>query len=271
MVDHELRTSVSHIYAAGDVLGGYEFSHFAGWQAFQAARNALLPGHSSGQTDIVPWVTFTDPEVARVGLGEQEARSQHGDDLKVCRLPIEKIDRAVCEDDRNGFIKILAKTDGSIVGATIIGERAGEAITEIVTRDEEWIDGRRNRRNYPSLPHIFDGCPAIDDADGHRKEAIRYVGQDHSAAICRRALGLGIAINRKVGFHEYSRHQFHGPDAKSLGSPKARRELRFLRTDQKHLPELPESDRCADRSARQQSVHAKTLSAMWALRGVGLW
>ena len=68
-VDHELRTSVSHIYAAGDVLGGYEFSHFAGWQAFQAVRNALLPGHSSGQTDIVPWVTFTDPEVARVGLG----------------------------------------------------------------------------------------------------------------------------------------------------------------------------------------------------------
>ena len=131
-VDHELRTSASHIYAAGDVLGGYEFSHFAGWQAFQAVRNALLPGHSSGQTDIVPWVTFTDPEVAHVGLGEQQARSQFGDDLKVHRLPIEKIDRAVCEDDRNGFIKILAKSDGSIIGATIIGERAGEAISEIV-------------------------------------------------------------------------------------------------------------------------------------------
>lgn len=131
-VDHELRTSVSHIHAAGDVLGGYEFSHFAGWQSFQAVRNALLPGHSSGQTDIVPWVTFTDPEVARVGLGEQQARSQFGDDLKVHRFPIQKIDRAVCEDDRNGFIKILAKSDGSIIGATIIGERAGEAIAEIV-------------------------------------------------------------------------------------------------------------------------------------------
>lgn len=131
-VDHELRTSASQIYAAGDVLGGYEFSHFAGWQAFQAVRNALLPGHSSGQTDIVPWVTFTDPEVAHVGLGEQQARSQFGDDLKVHRLPIQKVDRAVCEDDRKGFIKILAKSDGSILGATIIGERAGEAITEIV-------------------------------------------------------------------------------------------------------------------------------------------
>lgn len=131
-VDDELRTSASHIYAAGDVLGGYEFSHLAGWQAFQAVRNALLPGHSSGQTDIIPWVTFTDPEVAHVGLGEHQARSRFGDDLKVHRLPIEKIDRAVCEDDRNGFIKILAKSDGSIVGATIVGERAGEAITEIV-------------------------------------------------------------------------------------------------------------------------------------------
>jgi pyruvate/2-oxoglutarate dehydrogenase complex dihydrolipoamide dehydrogenase (E3) component len=131
-VDDELRTSVGHIYAAGDVLGGYEFSHFAGWQAFQAVRNALLPGHSSGRTDVVPWVTFTDPEVAHVGLGEQQARSQYGDDLKLHRLPIERIDRAVCEDDRNGFIKILAKSDGAILGATIIGERAGEAITEIV-------------------------------------------------------------------------------------------------------------------------------------------
>ncbi|MGH9739358.1 MAG: dihydrolipoyl dehydrogenase family protein [Candidatus Acidiferrales bacterium] len=131
-VDHELRTRASHIYAAGDVLGSYQFSHFAGWQAFQAVRNALLPGNSSGRTEIVPWVTFADPEVARVGMGEKEAKSQIGADLKVCRWPIEKIDRAVCEDDRNGFIKILAKTDGSIVGATVVGERAGETITEIV-------------------------------------------------------------------------------------------------------------------------------------------
>jgi pyruvate/2-oxoglutarate dehydrogenase complex dihydrolipoamide dehydrogenase (E3) component len=131
-VDDGLRTTVNHIYAAGDVLGSYEFSHFAGWQAFQAVRNALLPGNSSGRTDIVPWVTFTDPEVAHVGLAETQAQSQFGSNLKVHRWPIEKIDRAVCEDDRNGFIKILAKADGSILGATIVAERAGEAITEIV-------------------------------------------------------------------------------------------------------------------------------------------
>src|SRR5260370_40958557 len=67
-VDHQLRTNVKNIYAAGDVTGGYQFTHFAGWQAFQAARNALLPGNSSGLTDLVPWVTFTHPEVSHAGL-----------------------------------------------------------------------------------------------------------------------------------------------------------------------------------------------------------
>jgi pyruvate/2-oxoglutarate dehydrogenase complex dihydrolipoamide dehydrogenase (E3) component len=62
-VDSHLRTNVKNIYAAGDVVGGYQFKHFAGWQAFQAVRNALLPGSNSGFTNLVPWVTFTDPEV----------------------------------------------------------------------------------------------------------------------------------------------------------------------------------------------------------------
>jgi pyruvate/2-oxoglutarate dehydrogenase complex dihydrolipoamide dehydrogenase (E3) component len=139
-VDDQLRTTASHIYAAGDVLGGHEFSHFAGWQAFQAVRNALLPGHNSGQTDVVPWVTFTDPEVAHVGLSEVQAQSRFGNELKVRRFPIEKIDRAVCEDDRHGFIKILAKADGTILGATIVGERAGEAITEMALAMKHGLD-----------------------------------------------------------------------------------------------------------------------------------
>jgi pyruvate/2-oxoglutarate dehydrogenase complex dihydrolipoamide dehydrogenase (E3) component len=131
-VDDELRTSANHIYAAGDVLGGYQFSHYAGWQAFQAVRNALLPGSNSGLTDLVPWVTFTDPEVAHVGTSEQKARSDFGDELKIRRWTLSKVDRAVCENDRNGFIKVIAKADGSVLGATIVGERAGETITELV-------------------------------------------------------------------------------------------------------------------------------------------
>jgi pyruvate/2-oxoglutarate dehydrogenase complex dihydrolipoamide dehydrogenase (E3) component len=77
-------------------------------------------------------VTFTDPEVAHVGLTEQKARSDFGDELKVRRWTLSKVDRAVCENDRNGFIKIIAKADGSVLGTTIVAERAGEAITEMV-------------------------------------------------------------------------------------------------------------------------------------------
>lgn len=130
-VDTHLRTSAKHIYAAGDVLGGQQFSHFAGWQAFQAVRNALLPGKSSGFTSVVPRVTFTDPEVAQAGLSEQSARTTFGEHVQVRHWPLSKVDRAVCEGNTEGFIKVIAKRDGTILGATIVAHRAGEAIAEL--------------------------------------------------------------------------------------------------------------------------------------------
>jgi pyruvate/2-oxoglutarate dehydrogenase complex dihydrolipoamide dehydrogenase (E3) component len=131
-VDDRLRTNVKHIYAAGDVTGGYQFTHFAGWQAFQATRNALLPGSDSGITDLVPWVTFTDPEVAHVGLTEEQARLKFGESVTACRWDMTHTDRAVCEDDRDGFIKVITKKDGSLLGATVVNARAGETITEFI-------------------------------------------------------------------------------------------------------------------------------------------
>lgn len=131
-VDNQLRTNVKHIYAAGDVTGGYQFTHFAGWQAFQAVRNALLPGSASGLTDLVPWVTFTDPEVAHVGLTEEHARTKFGENVRVCRWEMSRTDRAICEDDRDGFIKVIAKKNGELLGATVVAGRAGEAITEFI-------------------------------------------------------------------------------------------------------------------------------------------
>ncbi len=131
-VDHQLRTNVKTIYAAGDVAGGHQFTHFAGWQAFQAARNALLPGSSSGHTDLVPWVTFTDPEVAHVGLTEEQALAKFGENIRVGRWDMSRTDRAICEDNRDGFIKVIAKRNGALVGATVVNSRAGETITEII-------------------------------------------------------------------------------------------------------------------------------------------
>lgn len=131
-VDDQLRTNVKHIYAAGDAAGGYQFSHLAGWQAFLAARNALIPGSSKGLTELVPWVTFTDPEVAHIGLTEEQARRKFAEEVTVDHSDMRHIDRAVCEDDRDGFIKVVTKKNGTIVGATVVCSRAGEIITEFI-------------------------------------------------------------------------------------------------------------------------------------------
>lgn len=130
-VNSHLQTSVSHIYAAGDVIGGPQYSHLAGWQAFQAVRNALLPGNNAGTTDALPRITFTVPEIAQIGLTEQKARNKFKSGLQIKTFDIGKVDRAVNENDKLGLLRIIARKSGHIVGASIVGERAGEAITEI--------------------------------------------------------------------------------------------------------------------------------------------
>lgn len=130
-VDDRLRTNVSHIYAAGDVLGGEQFSHVAGWQAFEATRNALLPGSSSGRVNPMAWVTFTDPEVAQVGLSEKAAREQLGETITVTKWDIGRVDRAKCDDDEDGFIKLVSNRRGVLIGATIVASRAGEMSGEL--------------------------------------------------------------------------------------------------------------------------------------------
>ncbi len=138
-VDRYLRTSCRHIFAAGDVLGGPQYSHLAGWQGFQAARNALLPGKNAGAPRAMPRVTFTAPEVAQVGLTEAEARKQYGDKVDAQQLSLARVDRAVSEHDQLGFLKIVAHPDGRILGGTYVGERASEAITELVVAMDRGI------------------------------------------------------------------------------------------------------------------------------------
>ena len=136
-VDDHLRTSQRHIYAAGDCTGGYQFTHYAGWQAVMAVRNALLPGASKGITDLVPWTTFTDPEVAHVGLTEEQARAEFGDEVMTCEWPMTRVDRARAEAHTAGFIKLVHKKNGALLGATIVAGRAGEMIHEwIVALDQ---------------------------------------------------------------------------------------------------------------------------------------
>ena len=138
-VDDNLRTSERHIYAAGDCTGSYQFTHYAGWQAFMAARNALLPGSSKGVAERVPWAVFTDPEVAHVGISEEKARARFGDQVMTYELPMDQVDRARIEGDTSGFIKLVCKKNGKLLGATIVAGRAGEMIQEWILALEKGV------------------------------------------------------------------------------------------------------------------------------------
>ena len=151
-VDGSLRTNVKHIYAAGDVVGGPQFTHYAGYQAFIAARNVLFPGASKGVAESVPWTTFTDPEVARAGVTEDEARNKYrGGDVGVRFVPMERVDRAVTESDTAGFIKVVHRKNGTVLGATVVADRAGEAV-------HEWALAISNRLKMSDLAgtiHVY--------------------------------------------------------------------------------------------------------------------
>jgi pyruvate/2-oxoglutarate dehydrogenase complex dihydrolipoamide dehydrogenase (E3) component len=137
-IDDNLRTNQRHIYAAGDCTGDLQFTHYAGWQATLAVRNALLPGTSRGVTDKVPWTTFTDPEVAHIGMLEVHAREKFGDST-TCKWPMARVDRARTDGNTAGFIKLVHKKDGTLLGATIVATRAGEMIHEWIVALTEGI------------------------------------------------------------------------------------------------------------------------------------
>jgi pyruvate/2-oxoglutarate dehydrogenase complex dihydrolipoamide dehydrogenase (E3) component len=129
-----LQTSFPNIYACGDVVGPYQFTHVASHQAWYAAVNALFGGFRKFKVDysVIPWATFTEPEVARVGLNETEAREQ-GLAFEVTTYDFDELDRAIVDEAAFGSVKVLtAKGSDRILGATIAGEHAGELITEFV-------------------------------------------------------------------------------------------------------------------------------------------
>jgi pyruvate/2-oxoglutarate dehydrogenase complex dihydrolipoamide dehydrogenase (E3) component len=132
-VNSRLRTSAPHIYAIGDVIGGFRFSHVAAAQASVAVRNALLPGllGRDMRYTLVPWVTFTDPEAARVGLTEEQARQQFGDTVRVQIFPMAGVDRAQTEQATSGFIKLVVAKNDITLGAHIVSTHAAEMLAEI--------------------------------------------------------------------------------------------------------------------------------------------
>ena len=132
--DAYLQTLYPNIFACGDVAGPFQFTHTAAHQAYYAAVNALFGQFKRFKADyrVIPWATFTDPEVARVGLSEAEAKEQ-GITVEVTRYGIDDLDRAICDENAHGFVKVLtAPGKDKILGATIVGTHAAELLSEFV-------------------------------------------------------------------------------------------------------------------------------------------
>jgi len=132
--DEYLQTLMPNIFAAGDVVGPYQFTHVAAHQAWYAAVNALFGTFKKFKVDyrVIPWTTFIDPEVARVGLSERDAAEQDID-VEVTRYEFAELDRAVAESARKGFIKVLTPPGkDKILGVTIVSEHAGDLLAEFV-------------------------------------------------------------------------------------------------------------------------------------------
>lgn len=157
IVDDALQTTAKGVYAAGDVLGGPQFTHWAGWQGFRAARNALLPGSDPGTNDVLPRVTFVDPEVASVGLTEEQARAKHGSALRVHRTELAACDRAVCDGRTEGFVQVLALDDQRVLGATVVAPRAGEMLSEIAV-------AMQHKLTLGQLAEVIHGYPSWSTA-----------------------------------------------------------------------------------------------------------
>ncbi|WP_193173940.1 dihydrolipoyl dehydrogenase family protein [Nisaea nitritireducens] len=127
-VDAGLKTSNRKVYAIGDVAGGLQFTHVAGYHASIVIRSALFRMPAKADHSAVPRVTYTDPELAHVGLLEREARAQHGEKLRVLKWPYQENDRARAERVTDGFIKVMTLKNGKVLGATIVGKNAGDLI-----------------------------------------------------------------------------------------------------------------------------------------------
>lgn len=126
-VDASMRTTNRRVYAIGDVAGGLQFTHVAGYQAGLIIRQALLGLPAKNRTDHIPWATYTDPELAQVGLTEAQARQEHGGNLEVVRFQYNHNDRAIAEHKTAGLIKVMV-VRGRPVGVSIAGAQAGELI-----------------------------------------------------------------------------------------------------------------------------------------------
>ena len=155
-VNAYLQTSQSNIYACGDIVGPYYFSHVAGYQGITAGINVSIPFRRKADYSQVLWTTYSNPELARAGLTEAEAKEKFGKSIRVYRLPYSKLDRAKTESREEGLAKFITGKKGRLIGAHILGYLAGELIHEAQL-------ARVLKINFTRLQSVMHAYPSYSD------------------------------------------------------------------------------------------------------------
>jgi pyruvate/2-oxoglutarate dehydrogenase complex dihydrolipoamide dehydrogenase (E3) component len=175
-----LRTSNRRVYAIGDVAGGLQFTHVANYHAGIVIRRALFRMPAKVDTRIIPWVTFTEPELAHVGLSEEEARKEVGK-INVLRWPYHENDRAQAERETEGHIKVVTAKNGKILGATIVGAQAGELI-------QMWALAISQKMNIKAMIGWVSPYPTLSEIN--KRVAYRYYATAPSSPLVRWIIGF---------------------------------------------------------------------------------
>ena len=178
-----LRTSARNVWTAGDVVGPHRFTHVADYQARIAVPNALFPLRRRVDYRVVPWCTYTEPEVARVGLTEAEAQERWGSRAGVFRYDHASLDRAVCDGEAEGLTKLVLDPAGRIVGAHVVGARAGETIHEAVLA----VRHRLKLSDLSGMIHVYPTYP-----ESLKRAADAYLRAKYSGGLARRVAALAV-------------------------------------------------------------------------------
>ena len=177
-VSKGLVTSNSRVYAIGDVIGGAQFTHVASYHAGIVLRRALFRLPATVDNDIIPWVTFTDPELAQVGLTEDEARKRGR--VGVFRWPLHENDRAQAERATEGFVKVVTDAKGKIKGAAIVGEHAGELV-------QMWSLAISQGLNIKAMTQWISPYPTLSEIN--RRVAFGYYATSAASPLVRKLVG----------------------------------------------------------------------------------
>jgi len=180
LVGKGLKTSNRRVYAIGDVAGGLQFTHVANYHAGIVIRNALFRLPARASDEGIPWVTFTDPELAHVGLTESQARERHKT-IRVLRWPYHENDRAQAERDTHGHIKVVTAKNGRILGATIVGAHAGELITT-------WTLALSRGLNIRAMTGIVVPYPTLSEIG--KRAAVTYFSPSLASPTVRRVINF---------------------------------------------------------------------------------